>query len=295
MKEKVAEISLEVAIEAALLAGGPDASAAPAVAETPPPFGEYAPGGYRKRSPEEYDRQLCLIPRDVFDFIYATQPKEWGEAEAAPRRGGEGALSGAAGTRGPDPRHAGRAPPGHQGVGLQVPARCFRPASGLNEELQRLYEANVFSVARQLHYSEKNDNSLDVVLFLNGLPIFTAELKNPFTGQNVEHAIRQYKFDRDPKEPLFAFGRCLAHLDPDLVYVVTHLEQKLAGDPALAASVRVNTPENARLTFDHVVTDRLQEMVDTNFKFYKRVTDDREFARFFVDWLFERFRKGLAD
>ncbi len=76
---------------------------------------------------------------------------------------------------------------------------------------------------------------------------------------------------------------------------IQQLEQKLAGDPALAASVRVNTPENARLTFDHVVTDRLQEMVDTNFKFYKRVTDDREFARFFVDWLFERFRKGLAE
>jgi type I restriction enzyme R subunit len=79
--------------------------------------------------------------------------------------------------------------------------------------------------------------------------------------------------------------------DPNLLY---DLERKLAGDRALAASVRVNTPENARLTFDHVVTDRLQEMVDTNFKFYKRVTNDREFARFFVDWLFERFRKSLA-
>jgi type I restriction enzyme R subunit len=77
MKEKVAEASLEAAIETALLAGGPDASAARAVAETPPPFGEYLPGGYRKRPPEEYDRQLCLIPRDVLDFVYATQPKEW--------------------------------------------------------------------------------------------------------------------------------------------------------------------------------------------------------------------------
>jgi hypothetical protein len=69
MKEKVAEASLEAAIEAALLAGGPDASVAPAVAEIPPPFGEYVPGGYRKRAPEEYDRQLCLIPRDVLDFV----------------------------------------------------------------------------------------------------------------------------------------------------------------------------------------------------------------------------------
>ncbi|MCA9797652.1 MAG: type I restriction endonuclease subunit R, partial [Candidatus Eremiobacteraeota bacterium] len=76
------------------------------------------------------------------------------------------------------------------------------------------------------HYSQKNENSLDLAIFLNGLPIFTAELKNPFKGQNVQHAIRQYRFDRDPKEPLFAFGRCLAHfaVDPDLVYVTTHLQ-----------------------------------------------------------------------
>src|SRR6185437_9282494 len=60
--------------------------------------------------------------------------------------------------------------------------------------------------------------------FLNGLPIFTAELKNPLTGQNVQHAIRQYQTDRDPREPLFAFGRCLAHfaVDADLVYMTTH-------------------------------------------------------------------------
>jgi type I restriction enzyme R subunit len=62
-------------------------------------------------------------------------------------------------------------------------------------------------------------------IFLNGLPIFTAELKNHLTGQNVENAIRQYRFDREPREPLFAFARCLAHfaVDPDLVYMTTHL------------------------------------------------------------------------
>ena len=102
----------------------------------------------------------------------------------------------------------------------------FRPASGLNEETLRLYEANIFSVVRQLRYSTKNDKSLDLVLFLNGIPIFTAELKNPLTGQTVEDAIRQYKTDRDPREPLFAYGRCLAHfaVDPELVYVSTHLQ-----------------------------------------------------------------------
>ncbi|MGH2398140.1 MAG: hypothetical protein ACRDFW_14440 [bacterium] len=68
---------------------------------------------------------------------------------------------------------------------------------------------------------------------------------------------------------------------------------RLTVDQALMLSVRANTPENARLTFDHVVSDRLQDMVDTNFKFYKRVTDDPQFAKFFLDWLFERFRKNV--
>jgi type I restriction enzyme R subunit len=78
---------------------------------------------------------------------------------------------------------------------------------------------------RQVRYSTKNEKSLDLVLFLNGIPIFTAELKNPLSGQDVEDAIRQYKTDRHPREPLFAYGRCLAHfaVDPDLVYVTTHL------------------------------------------------------------------------
>ena len=79
----------------------------------------------------------------------------------------------------------------------------FRPASGLNEELQRLHGANLFAVARQLRYSEQGEQSLDLALFLNGIPIFTAELKNLLNGQDVQDAIRQYREDRDPREPLF--------------------------------------------------------------------------------------------
>ncbi|HEY6218695.1 MAG TPA: type I restriction endonuclease, partial [Gemmatimonadaceae bacterium] len=104
----------------------------------------------------------------------------------------------------------------------------FRPASGLNEETRRLHAANLFSVIRQLRYSERNASCLDLVLFLNGIPIFTAELKNPLNGQDVEDAIRQYETDRDPREPLLAYGRCLAHfaVDPDLVYVTTQLARQ---------------------------------------------------------------------
>lgn len=76
--------------------------------------------------------------------------------------------------------------------------------------------------------------------------------------------------------------------DEDKVFIEL-LEEKLAGDAALEASVRVNPPENARLTFDHVVSDKLQGMINSNFKFYKQVTDDQEFAKVFFDWLFERY------
>ncbi|HET9886484.1 MAG TPA: RNA-binding domain-containing protein, partial [bacterium] len=96
---------------------------------------------------------------------------------------------------------------------------------GLNEETRRLHGANLFAVVRQLHFSEKNEKSLDLVLFLNGIPIFTAEIKNRLNDQDVEDAIRQYIKDRDPREPLLAYGRCLAHfaVDPDLVYVASEL------------------------------------------------------------------------
>ena len=228
MSPEVSERILEVAIEETLLQGGPNGQArrAPAVGEAPARYGEYVPGGYLKRLAEDYDRSLCLIPRDVIDFILATQPKEWQRLKEhhgvvvrerflkrlsleIERRGALDVLRN-----------------GVKDSGCKFKLAYFRPASGLNEELQQLHAANLFAVVRQLHYSEKDkDKSLDLGLFLNGVPIFTAELKNPLSGQTVEDAIKQYRTTRDPREPLFAYGRCLAHfaVDPDLVYVTTHL------------------------------------------------------------------------
>lgn len=114
-------------------------------------------------------------------------------------------------------------------LGCHFNLAYFKPETKFNVEHQRLYKANIFSVIRQLHYSEKEEKkSLDLVIFLNGLPIFTAELKNPEKGQTVENAIQQYRIDRDPKEPLLAFKRCLAHfaVDTDLVFMTTHLRGK---------------------------------------------------------------------
>jgi type I restriction enzyme R subunit len=227
MSPEISELAFEEAIEAALLAGGPDGypGETRGIAEPAPAFGESPPGGYRRRDPADYDRTHCLLPREVVDFVLATQPRQWqrlGEHHgAAVREQFLRRLAAEVKRRGVLDvlRH------GLKDSGVRFRLAYFRPASGLNEETRRLHAANLFTVVRQLHYSAKDENSLDLVLFLNGLPIFTAELKNPLTGQDVGDAIRQYKTDRDPREPLFSYGRCLAHfaVDPDLVYVTTHL------------------------------------------------------------------------
>ena len=228
MSPEVSERAFEDAIECALLRHGPDECLEDdtEIRESPTPYGiGPVPGGYHKRGPDDYDRRLCLIPADVVDFLLATQPKEWEKlkqhhgADVKPRFLGR--LSREITRRGAlDVLRN-----GVKDSGCKFQLAYFRPASGLNAELQRLHAANLFAVVRQLRFSEKGEQSLDLVLFLNGVPIFTAELKNPLTGQDVEDAIRQYRTDRDPREPLLAYGRCLAHfaVDPEQVFVATAL------------------------------------------------------------------------
>jgi type I restriction enzyme, R subunit len=101
-----------------------------------------------------------------------------------------------------------------------------KPVSTLNEKDIALYNKNIFSVTRQVHYSTQNENSLDMVAFINGLPIITFELKNELTKQNVKDAIKQYKTSRDSKEELFKLGRCIVHfaVDTEQVWMATHLK-----------------------------------------------------------------------
>ncbi len=101
-----------------------------------------------------------------------------------------------------------------------------KPVSSYNSKNNELYQANIFSVMRQVYYSTKNKNSLDVVSFINGLPIISFELKNELTRQNVSHAIKQYKTDRDPNEELFRLGRLLVNfaVDTEEVWMCTQLK-----------------------------------------------------------------------
>jgi type I restriction enzyme, R subunit len=183
--------------------------------------------GYRKRTPEEYDKALCLIPDEVIQFIQATQPKEFEKlekqygADTSPKL-----LERIA-------REVGKygvlyvLRKGVADRGAKFKLAYFKPSSGMNPEHQTLYQGNRFSVVRQLKYSQKNENSIDTALFLNGLPIVTIELKNSLTGQTLENAEKQYKHDRLPNgEPLLAFKRCLVHfaVGNEQASMTTHLQ-----------------------------------------------------------------------
>jgi type I restriction enzyme, R subunit len=164
--------------------------------------------GFFRGERTDYDKALCMMPKIVLRFLQATQPEKWkayrnilGEdAESRVLRRIQDVID-RNGTL-----HLLRK--GFDESGHHFEMCFFKPTHGLNMDLMKLYEGNVFHVVRQVKYSEANENSLDMAVFLNGLPIFTAELKNKLTGQTVKNAIRQYRTDRDPKEPLFRFRRC---------------------------------------------------------------------------------------
>jgi type I restriction enzyme R subunit len=186
-------------------------------------------GGYVKADPKNFDRERALDPTVLIPFIQETQADKWKALE-----GLHGAnvttvvlddLCKAIDSRGilDVLRH------GFKTYGKQIDVAFFRPAHGLNPETLKLYQANRLTVTRQLHYSTKNESSIDLTLSLNGLPVATAELKNQLSGQNVNHARSQYTHDRDPRELIFQFKkRTLVHfaVDPDLVFMTTQLKGK---------------------------------------------------------------------
>ena len=98
-------------------------------------------------------------------------------------------------------------------------------SSELNPTAQEMYRKNIFCVTRQLYYSKENSNSIDVMVSLNGMPVLTIELKNRYTGQTIENAIKQYQTDRDPNDLLLAPKRCAVHfaVDDDDISMCTWL------------------------------------------------------------------------
>ena len=182
--------------------------------------------GYAKADPGDFDRERAIDPTVFISFVKETQPETWESLEKLHGSDTESVilddLSKAMDSQGSLAiiRH------GFKCFGKLIRVAFFAPAHSMNPDTERLYAANRLTVTRQLHYSTKNENSIDVVLSLNGIPVVTAELKNPMSGQNVAHAKQQYRTDRDPRERIFEFKkRTLVHfaVDPDEVYMTTRL------------------------------------------------------------------------
>ena len=167
--------------------------------------------GYRSLTPSDYDKYSCLIPDELLQFIQNTQLTKYKRLE---REYGAETPEKLLNRIGAQIERRGVLDVLRKGVkdrGCNFNLTYFRPSSGMNPDHQRLYALNRLALIRQLKYSQRNEKSLDMALFLNGLPLVTLELKNSLTGQVVTDAEKQYRVDRNPREPLFKFKRCLVH------------------------------------------------------------------------------------
>ena len=191
---------------------------------------------YLKRAPSAFDPASALFPEDVIGFIRDSQPARWGQLEAMLKDRTaamvldsltkELASKGALGVL----RH------GFKCYGKELRLAWFQPNSGMNPESAARFAANRLTITRQVAFPsqvlKRPDGALrtcvvDVVLSLNGLPVVTAELKNPLTGQRAADACQQYRTDRDGRDLLFRFKeRALVHfaVDPDEAWMTTELK-----------------------------------------------------------------------
>lgn len=184
-------------------------------------------GGYTHNS-DAYDAKLGLYPDTLIRFIQATQPNEWKrfvmQNAVEPERKFCLAFNNACDMDGLIYvlRHGFK----HRGITFRV---CyFKPESSLNQTAQDLYEKNEITCNRQWYYSIDTSNSVDMVIAVNGIPVFAFELKNQYTGQNVDNAKRQWMYDRDPREICFQFNkRILGYFCVDQLEV--WMATKLAG------------------------------------------------------------------
>ncbi|EJP4246939.1 type I restriction endonuclease subunit R [Campylobacter upsaliensis] len=178
--------------------------------------------GYIKRESKDYDKSLG-VDRELFlNFLHSTQAKTLQELEIRGIK--EQELLKRIFSQIQDKGIVKALQAGVKIRDITIKLAHPKPNSSNNPQSLENYNKNIFSITRQLYFSEKNNKSLDMVIFLNGLPLITMELKNPFTGQNVYNAIEQYKKDRDPRESIFKQSVVHFALDSDLIYMSTKLE-----------------------------------------------------------------------
>ncbi len=224
MTTDTSEAGLERLICTALTGHPCDPAAAGALRERPAAYA----AGWLAGNPHDYDREHCLDLAQLSAFLHQTQPETAAllslDEDSPTRRKFLARLHGEISKRGTiDLLRKGLK---HQSHRLDL---FYGTPSADNIAARQRYGQNRFSVTRQLHYSSDNAQlALDLCLFINGLPVATFELKNSLTKQTVDDAVEQYKRDRNPNEPLFRLGRCLAHfaVDDHEVQFCTELKGK---------------------------------------------------------------------
>src|ERR1051325_3761283 len=189
--------------------------------------------GWLEGDPKKYNRQLALYPEDLMGWLKDTQPKEWAKVENHTKGNAAYTIPSMVAKLLDTDGSLNRLRHGFKDVDARFQLCQFKPTHGLNQETLERYANVRCRVVRQVRYSLSNENSIDLVLFVNGIPVATIEVKTDFT-QTVQDAIRQYKYDRKPKdpvskkeEPLLAFKRrALVHfaVSSDEVYMTTELK-----------------------------------------------------------------------
>lgn len=186
-------------------------------------------GGYTKGTQEHYDKEKAISVSTLIAYLEETQANEWLKYQRTyPAKTAEQLvkrLNEQISTNGL--LHVLRHGIVDRGVRLNVAS--FRPETSLNATVVRDYHANKLEVTRQFHYSTDNNNSIDMVLSLNGIPIVALELKNQIKGQNVDNAKKQFMYDRDKRETCFQFNkRFLVYFAVDLydAWMTTKLDGK---------------------------------------------------------------------
>ncbi|MBE8232663.1 MAG: type I restriction endonuclease subunit R, partial [Endozoicomonadaceae bacterium] len=183
--------------------------------------------GYSSVTNKKYDKNLCLIREDLLHFIQSTQKEQWdnlvamhGVAEVEEKILSK--ITKEISKRGVVDVLRGKV----KDKGIELDLYYPKPRSGMNLEYKKLYKQNKFSVVRQLFFSQYSNESIDMVIFLNGLPIVTMELKSSLSKQNIKNAERQYKEREHLKEPIFSFKQCMVHfcVDSDLVSMSTNIK-----------------------------------------------------------------------
>ncbi|MGC5328188.1 type I restriction endonuclease subunit R [Brevibacillus sp. SYSU BS000544] len=186
-------------------------------------------GGYIKGDLSTYNREKAIDMDKLITFISNSQPKEW---ERQVKRDGADAQTRLYRCLQTNIDSEGLIYVLRHGIidrGIKFKLAFFRPETDLNDIVIKKYSENILTCTRQYKYSIQNENSIDMVLSLNGIPIVAVELKNQLKGQSVDNAKRQFMYDRDPKEFIFGFNnRILVYFAVDLyeVAMTTHLKGK---------------------------------------------------------------------